>query len=84
MTSTTFPSGVGSTPIEELSYEQAFAELEAIVSALEAEESSLEDALAWFERGQGLAHYCAELLDKAELKVQQLSGHDLVDFDSDR
>jgi exodeoxyribonuclease VII small subunit len=84
MTSTIFPSGVGSTPIEELSYEQAFAELEAIVSALEAEESTLEDALALFERGQGLAHYCAELLDKAELKVQQLSGQDLVDFDSDR
>ena len=84
MTSTAFPSGIRSTPIEDLSYEQAFAELEAIVSALETEESSLEDALALFERGQDLAHYCAGLLDKAELKVQQLSGQDLVDFDSDR
>ena len=84
MTSTTFPSKIGSTPIEELTYEQAFAELEAVVSALEGEESSLEEALALFERGQDLAHYCAGLLDKAELKVQQLSGQDLVDFDSDR
>jgi exodeoxyribonuclease VII small subunit len=84
MTSTILPSGIGSTPIENLSYEQAFAELEAIVVALEAEESSLEDALALFERGQSLARYCAGLLDKAELKVEQLSGSDLVDFDPDR
>ena len=84
MISTDFPSGIGSTPIEDLTYEQAFAELEAVVSALEGEESSLEEALALFERGQDLAHYCAGLLDKAELKVQQLSGQDLVDFDSDR
>jgi exodeoxyribonuclease VII small subunit len=84
MTSTAFLPGIGSTPIKELSYEQAFAELEAIVSALEAEESSLEDALALYERGQGLAQHCAGLLDKAELKVQQLSGQDLVDFESER
>jgi len=84
MTSTTFSSDIGSTPIENLSYEQAFAELEAIVAALEAEESPLEDALALFERGQGLARYCAGLLDKAELKVEQLSGPDLVDSDPDQ
>lgn len=84
MTSTNNPTAKGLTPIEKLSYEQAFAELEAIVAALEGEESSLEDALALFERGQGLAKHCAELLDKAELKVQLLSGEDLLDFVADR
>ena len=84
MTSTNFPTTTGLTPIEELSYEQAFVELEAIVAALEGEESSLEDALALFERGQGLAKHCAGLLDKAELKVQLLSGEALLDFDADR
>ncbi len=69
-----------STPIEQLSYEQALAELEDIVAALESEEHSLEQALALFERGQALARYCASLLDRADLKVQQLSGEDLVDF----
>ena len=33
-----------------------------------------------FERGQALTKRCAELLDKAELKVQELVGESLVDF----
>ncbi len=63
---------ISSTPVEELSYEQAFSELEKIVSALESEENSLDESMALFERGQTLARFCAGLLDKAELKVQQL------------
>ena len=34
-----------------------------------------------FERGQALAQRCAQLLEDAELKVQELSGDNLVDFD---
>ena len=70
-----------SLPVEELTYEQAFAELETIVAALESDEHPLEDALSLFERGQALAQHCAGLLDTAELRVQQLSGDELVDFD---
>jgi exodeoxyribonuclease VII small subunit len=66
--------------LEGVSYEQALGELERIVAALESEERPLEDALALYERGQILARYCAGLLDNAELKVQQLSGEDLEDF----
>jgi len=68
------------TPIDQLTYEQAFTELEAIVTALESEQHSLEESLALFERGQALASYCAGLLDQADLKVQQLSGGNLTDF----
>jgi exodeoxyribonuclease VII small subunit len=68
------------TPVEQLSYEQALNELEAIVAAMESEEQTLESALTLFERGQILSRYCANLLDQAELKVQQISGEDLVDF----
>ena len=68
-------------PVEELSYEQAFNELEHIVAALETEEHSLEGAVTLFERGQSLTRHCAQLLDQAELKIQQISGEDLVDFD---
>lgn len=68
------------TPLDQLTYEQALAELEEIVNILEAEERPLENALAIFERGQALAHYCAGLLDQAELKVQQISGEELTDF----
>ena len=66
---------------EKLTYEQAYAELEEIVAALEAGEQSLDEAIAQFERGQFLAKHCASLLDKAELKVQQLTGDELVDFE---
>jgi exodeoxyribonuclease VII small subunit len=66
--------------IEELSYEQAFCELEAVVAALESDNSSLDEALALFERGQALARYCAGLLENAELKVQQLSDSSLIDY----
>lgn len=56
-----------------LNYEQAFQELEAVVSALEAGQPNLEEALTLFERGQALARRCAELLDTAEIRVRTLS-----------
>lgn len=71
------------TPIDQLTYEQALTELEGIVSALESNEHSLDNALGLFERGQALARHCAGLLDQAELKVQQLLGEELVDFQQD-
>jgi exodeoxyribonuclease VII small subunit len=67
-------------PIDRLSYEQALAELEALVSALEAEQQTLTDALALFERGQALAQHCAAQLDQAELKIQQLTVNGVADF----
>jgi exodeoxyribonuclease VII small subunit len=59
-------------PPADLTYEQAFEELEAVVRQLEAGEGSLEEALALFERGQLLADRCSELLHGAELKLQEL------------
>jgi exodeoxyribonuclease VII small subunit len=67
--------------VEELSYEQALSELEGIVLDLEAEEHALEEALAMFERGQSLAQHCSTLLQQAELKIKELSGEELLDFD---
>lgn len=70
-------------PVEELTYENALAELKEIVNALEAETASLEQAMSLFERGQALVKRCTQLLDKAELKVKRLSGTDLVDFEEE-
>jgi exodeoxyribonuclease VII small subunit len=67
--------------IEKMSYEEAYAELEQIVSALETGEQPLQEALSLFERGQKLTKHCAELLARAELKVQQLSGEELESFE---
>ncbi len=77
------PKASTSKPVEELTYEQALAELEKIVAALEGEQNPLELSLALFERGQALVKRCAGLLDQAELKVKQLSGGELTDFKAD-
>ena len=70
------------TAIEELTYEQALNELEGIIQDLESDDHTLEQTLAMFERGQALARHCAKLLERAELKVQELSGDTLVDFET--
>jgi len=69
--------------VEDLTYEEALAELEEIVSALEDEQSPLEDAIKLFERGQALASRCGLLLEAAELKVKQVVGDDVVDFEEE-
>lgn len=64
-------------PAEQMSYEQAFAELEIIIQRLENEQPSLEEALQLYERGQALVQRCAALLDQAELRVKQIAAGDL-------
>jgi exodeoxyribonuclease VII small subunit len=59
-------------PIEGLTFEQAFAELEDSVRKLEGGDLPLEDSLALFERGQQLAAYCGKMLDDAELKIERV------------
>jgi exodeoxyribonuclease VII small subunit len=58
----------------ELSFEGAFAELEMIIGKLESGEMSLEESVELFERGRKLSDYCQTVLDKAELRVNRLSG----------
>ena len=69
--------------IEELSYEEALAELEEIVSALEGEQNQLEESIKLFERGQALAARCSVLLEAAELKVKQVVGEDVLPFEEE-
>lgn len=66
-------------PVEQLTYEAAFAELQTIVEALEEGERPLDEATSLYERGQALIKHCSKLLDEAELKVSQLSGSVLAD-----
>jgi exodeoxyribonuclease VII small subunit len=80
MTLSSQASGSPDTPIEEMTYEQAFRELETVVTALETEKQALDESMQLFERGQALARRCMDLLDKAELKVRQLTGNELEDF----
>jgi len=71
--------------VNELTFEQAFQELEEIIRQLEAGQLALDGALLLFERAQALAARCGALLDSAELKVRQLvpkeGGYELEDFE---
>jgi len=68
--------------LSDLSYEQAFSELETIVAALESEQKPLDEALQLYERGQLLVQYCAALLDQADLRIQQLNPNKEITEDA--
>lgn len=59
--------------IEEMSFEQAMAELDAIVLEMERGEIPLEKSLQQFEAGVALARHTQKLLKDAEQKVQILT-----------
>lgn len=67
--------------VDEFTYEEALAELEEIVSALEGEQNQLEESIKLFERGQALAARCSALLEAAELKVRQVAGDEIIPFE---
>ncbi len=75
------PKTTSPKPVDQLTYEVAFEELQTIIAALEGEPRSLDEATSLYERGQSLVKRCGELLDQAELKVRQLSGTDLSDIE---
>jgi len=55
----------------DLSYEDAYQQLEKILQALESGDLPLEESLKLYELGAALASYCARKLDEAELRVRQ-------------
>jgi exodeoxyribonuclease VII small subunit len=57
---------------EEPSYETLMARLVAVVERLENGELPLAEALALYEEGMTLSAACQQLLEAAELRVQQL------------
>lgn len=53
-------------------FEQSMAELEAVVRQLEGGNVPLEESIAAFERGVGLARECETILGEARDKVEKL------------
>lgn len=58
--------------IAKLSFEEALAQLEAIVRGLESGQQKLEDAIAAYERGAALKTHCEAKLAQAEARVQAI------------
>lgn len=76
-TSKKHPSPQSDQPV---SFEQAMAELEQLVSSMEAGELPLEASVAAYKRGSELVKYCASQLDKVDIQVKQLEGEMLKPF----
>lgn len=55
-----------------LSFEDALAQLEAIVESMESGDVPLADLLARFEKGTKLLKVCESRLKDAELRIEQL------------
>lgn len=59
-------------PIEEMSFEEALAELEAVVRALEDGKVPLERSIDLYERGETLRKRCDTRLKAAEMRVEKI------------
>lgn len=60
-------------PVEEMSFEQAMAELERVVGQLERGDVPLEDSIKLYERGAQLKKRCETKLKEAEEKVAAIT-----------
>jgi exodeoxyribonuclease VII small subunit len=61
------------TPVAEMSFEQAMAELERVVGQLERGDVPLEDSIRLYERGAELKARCETRLKEAEEKVAKIT-----------
>ena len=74
--------------VDNLSFEEAFTELEDTVHRLEGGGLALDESIALFERGVKLAKHCGQKQDDAELKVSQLvpsdeGGYEAMSFEEE-
>ncbi len=69
------------TNIEELSFREAMAELDGIVSLLESNTLELEESLECYERGVKLLSSLQRRLAQAQQRVDVLAGELVVESD---
>ncbi|WP_299784042.1 exodeoxyribonuclease VII small subunit [uncultured Marivita sp.] len=61
------------TPLDEMSFEAAMAELEKVVGQLERGDVALEESIALYERGAALKKRCEAKLNEAQEKVAAIT-----------
>ncbi|MEM1329705.1 MAG: exodeoxyribonuclease VII small subunit [Planctomycetota bacterium] len=57
-----------------LGFEQAMEQLESLIERIESGEIGLEASIHEYERGTRLVARCREVLDAAELKIEQIDA----------
>ena len=63
--------------LEAMSFEDSLDALERIIQRIESGETSLEDSLAAYQRGEQLIRRCRELLFEAEQRIETIRLDDL-------
>lgn len=66
------PQKTSPADLQHLSFEEALAELEAIVKRLEGGKETLDTAIEDYTRGSALKAHCAKKLNEAKLKVEKI------------
>ncbi|MFX0544504.1 exodeoxyribonuclease VII small subunit [Roseovarius sp. S1116L3] len=61
------------TPVAEMTFEQAMAELEQVVGRLERGDVALDESITLYERGAALKKRCDSKLKEAEEKVAAIT-----------
>ncbi|MBM24943.1 MAG: exodeoxyribonuclease VII small subunit [Chloroflexi bacterium] len=70
-------------PKIEMSFEEAVEQLKTTTEELEQGKLSLDRAMELYENGMELATYCFELLNKAEIKIQEINVNHQIDLDKE-
>ena len=60
--------------VKKLSFEEAYAELEQVVHSLESSQLGLSESLTLYQKGVGCLKVCHQALEKAERKIELLTG----------
>ncbi|WP_299143816.1 exodeoxyribonuclease VII small subunit [uncultured Tateyamaria sp.] len=60
-------------PVDEMSFEEAMAELEQVLGQLERGDVALDDSIKLYERGAALKSRCETKLKEAEEKVAAIT-----------
>jgi len=63
----------GGPATDEMSFEDALAQVESIIERIEAGEVGLEQSLVEYERGVGLINLCRAKLDRAQQQIEDLT-----------
>jgi len=74
-------SRVNDPPVNELTFEQALDELDALVRRMESGQLGLDDSITAYQRGAELAKYCQMKLAAAEEQIKVLDGDVLKPLD---
>jgi exodeoxyribonuclease VII small subunit len=67
---------MAATDIAKLSFEDALAELEKIVRALESGSSDLKSSIDAYERGAALRKHCEARLKEAQMRIEKITSAD--------